>query len=96
MIFNRRGYLDWRVNSTFSSLIPKEKGEKSINDYRRISLLFGIYKLIAKVLAIRFKSLLGVLVSDYQGATIKVRQLQDLGPIANELLDSRRAQKKVG
>lgn len=63
--FFHRGFLDWRLNTFFISLIPKEKGEKTVTDFWLISLLSGIYKLVAKVLANRLKPLLGVLVSDF-------------------------------
>jgi hypothetical protein len=39
------------INSTFIALIPKVHGVKEINDFQPISLVSGIYKIIAKVLA---------------------------------------------
>lgn len=53
LIFNDffcMGYLDWRLNITFISLIPKEKGDKFFMVYRPISVLSGLYKVISKVL----------------------------------------------
>lgn len=86
--FHRNGFLDWRLNTSFISLVPKEKGEKTINDYRPIALLSSVYKIIAKVLTNRLKPLLTSLVSDFQGATVDNHQIQEISVIANELLDS--------
>lgn len=34
--FHNTGYLDWRPNMTFITLMPKIEGEKEIYDYRLI------------------------------------------------------------
>lgn len=60
---HRHAFLDWRLNMTFISLVPKEKGERIINDFRPIALS-GIYKLVVKVLAHRLKLLMDHLVSE--------------------------------
>lgn len=69
--FHGSAYLDWRFNMKFISFIPKEPGASSIGDFRPISLLFGFYKILAKVLANRLKLLLPSLVSEFQGASIE-------------------------
>jgi hypothetical protein len=45
-------------NSTFISLIPKTYKPQSFNDFRPISLCNCIYKIVAKVIAKRIKSIL--------------------------------------
>lgn len=94
--FYRSSYLDWRLNTTFISLIPKEPGASSLNDFRPISLLSGCYKIIAKILANWLKPVLSILVSELQGSSAVGRQIQDLSLIANELLDSRLTLKQGG
>jgi hypothetical protein len=42
-------------NATFVSLIPKKAVAMDIEDFRPISLVGGVYKIISKVLAIRLK-----------------------------------------
>ena len=41
------------INASFISLIPQEVGAQSLKDFRTISLLGGLYKILAKVLANR-------------------------------------------
>lgn len=96
MIIFVNGFLDWRLNTTFISLIPKEQGIIAAKDFRPIALLSGLYKLVAKVLANRLQVHLPSLVSDCQGVALEGRQIQDLSLIANELLDSRLTSKQDG
>ncbi|KAF5206932.1 Transposon tx1 uncharacterized protein [Thalictrum thalictroides] len=87
--FDQTGFLDWRVNTTFITLIPKISGARSIGDFRPISLVGGIYKIITKTLASRLKKVLPSLISPNQSAFIGRRQILDSILVANECLDSR-------
>jgi hypothetical protein len=55
------------------SLTPKKAGAVDFKDFRPISLIGGMYKIISKVLANRLKSELGKVVSHFQTAFIKGR-----------------------
>ncbi|RVW82040.1 hypothetical protein CK203_049062 [Vitis vinifera] len=59
-------------------------GAEDLGDFRPISLLGGLYKLLAKVLANRLKKVLGKVVSEDQNAFMKGRQILDVSLIANE------------
>lgn len=49
--FHGHGTFKKGINATFISLIPKTPGVIKIKDFRPISLITGIYKILAKVLA---------------------------------------------
>ena len=51
------------LNNTFFVLLPKKGETEDLGDFRPISLLRGLYKLLAKVLANRLKKVIGKVVS---------------------------------
>jgi len=57
-------------NVTFVSPIPKKADAVDVKDSRPISLVGGVYKLISKVLANRFKSVFAKIISSSQNAFI--------------------------
>jgi hypothetical protein len=77
------------LNASFIALIPKKVGAVDLKDFRPISLLGVVYKLIAKVSANRSKMVLGKIISETQNAFVKGRQIMDSVLIGNECIDSR-------
>ena len=77
------------LKSTFLLLIPKKEGTEDLRDFRPISLVGSVYKLLAKVLANRLKTVMGEVIFDSQHAFVHGRQILDVVLIANEALDSR-------
>nr|GEV66535.1 RNA-directed DNA polymerase, eukaryota, reverse transcriptase zinc-binding domain protein [Tanacetum cinerariifolium] len=73
-------------NSSFIALIPKTQNEKTVKDFRPISLIRSLYKIIAKILANRLSYVIPDLISDVQSAFISNRQILDGPFILNKLL----------
>ncbi|GKG25585.1 hypothetical protein Tco_0398731, partial [Tanacetum coccineum] len=60
-------------NSSFIALIPKALEPKVVGDYRPISLIGSIYKVVTKILASRLSTVISCLVSDVQTAFLPNR-----------------------
>ncbi|GJY64799.1 RNA-directed DNA polymerase, eukaryota [Tanacetum coccineum] len=73
-------------NTSFITLIPKIQDPKFVSDYRPISLIGCLYKVITKILANRISLIIPDLISDVQSAFLPNRQILDGPFIINELL----------
>ncbi|RVW77606.1 hypothetical protein CK203_043008 [Vitis vinifera] len=76
------------INAYFLVLISKKGGIEDLKDFRPISLVGILYKLLAKVLANRLKKVMGKIVSKSQNTFVEGRQILDASLIANEAIDS--------
>jgi len=85
--FHRNGRLTKGINSTFIALIPKVDSPQRLNDFRPISLVGSMYKILSKVLANRLCSIMGLVISDSHSVFIKGRQILDGILVANEVID---------
>jgi len=61
---------------------------RNVKDYRPLSLIGCIYKLLSKVLASRLGGVIGSHISENQNAFVGGRQIVDTLLIANEPIDS--------
>jgi hypothetical protein len=68
--FHARSKFERSLNATFIALIPKISGAVDLKDFHSISLLSGIYKITAKVLANVLKMALEKIISNSQNAFI--------------------------
>ncbi|GJR98417.1 hypothetical protein Tco_0270591 [Tanacetum coccineum] len=83
-------------NSSFVALIPKVTDAKFVNDYRPISLIGSVYKVVTKIMATRLAMVIESIVSDTQSAFVAKRQILDGPFILNEVFHSVRGVWDVG
>ncbi|GJZ48060.1 RNA-directed DNA polymerase, eukaryota [Tanacetum coccineum] len=81
-------------NSSFIALIPKIPDANVVKDFRPISLIGSLYKIIAKILTNRLVNVLGGLVNEVQSAFVANRQILDGPFIINELFQWCKSKKK--
>lgn len=81
------------ITATFLALIPKKDHPQSLSEYRPISSIGSMYKIVAKLVANRLKSVLGKVISSSQSAFLPGRQILDRVVVVNELLDLAKKRK---
>nr|GEZ00722.1 RNA-directed DNA polymerase, eukaryota [Tanacetum cinerariifolium] len=82
-------------NSSFVALTLKVADAKFVNDFRPISLIGSMYKLVTKILANRLALVIADIVSDTQSAFAANKQILDGPFILNEILHWCKRKKKA-
>lgn len=83
-IFHDHDYFERSFNATFIALIPKNVKASELKDFRPISRIGNLYKIISKILTERLKRVMPKSVDDQQMTFIKGRQIMDAILVANE------------
>ncbi|GKC49890.1 RNA-directed DNA polymerase, eukaryota, reverse transcriptase zinc-binding domain protein [Tanacetum coccineum] len=85
--FETHGRLATGCNASFIVLIPKISDPLDLSDYRPISLIGCMYKVLSKLLSYRLSRVIHKLISPNQTAFLKGRQILDGSLIANEIVN---------
>lgn len=88
-------FLPASTNSTILALVPKFPGASKITDFRPISLLNTLYKVISRLLVVRLKPILVDLIVPNQTAFVKDRLLVENTTLAAELVNGYHRNKGV-
>lgn len=75
--FMRTGYLLKDLNTTWVTLIPKIKDVVDIENFRPISMIGVVYKIISKLLSNRLKPVMNDLIDEAQTTFVSNRQILD-------------------
>ena len=75
-------------NVAYIALIPKIENPTHFKDFRPISMVGCIYKIIAKLMAKRLQRIMGSLIGPLQSSYIEGRQILDGALVAGELIDT--------
>ncbi|GJV48321.1 RNA-directed DNA polymerase, eukaryota [Tanacetum coccineum] len=92
--FHRSNKFPKGCNYSFITLIPKVADLVFIKDYKTISLIGSMYKIIGKLLANRLAKVVGDLISSEQSAFVKGKQIMDGPMILNEILNWCKKEKR--
>ena len=85
--FHANGVFPRGSNASFITLIPKLKDPQNLCEYRPISLIGCVYKIVAKLLANRLKKVMPNIIDEKQSAFISGRHLLHSVLIANEAVE---------
>lgn len=81
-------YLNSRpLDYSYICLIPKKEGAKTANDFRPISLINGVQKIISKALVNRLEGVLKDVICPSQTAFLKNRSILDFFVTASEIVN---------
>lgn len=92
--FYESGKLVRGFNPSFVTLIPKVENPVQLKDYRPISLISSMYKILAKLLARRLSPVLQKVISESQSAFLPSRNIADGILISNEAIDEAQSQHR--
>lgn len=84
------------INTTWVTLIPKSEQAENISEFRPISVIGCIYKIIAKLIASRLKPVIGEIISETQTGFIENRYILDGVLTANESVVWMKNKRKKG
>jgi len=81
-------------NASFLCLIPIVENPQQLGEFRPISLVGFLYKIISKVLSLRLKKVISKVFDVRQSAFLEGRGLLDTVLVANEVLEEYKRKRK--
>jgi len=93
-LFHTTGSLPKGCNTSFIALIPKVRDLSSLDQFKPISLVGVIYKIITNVFSSRMKKIMPLVIDECQSAFICDRGLLDSVVMANEFLEDIKRNRK--
>ena len=94
--FLKIGWLPKGINTTYVTLLPKIIDPTEFKDFQLISMIHGIYKIIAKILTSKLKTVMQDIISINQIAFIADRNITNGFIIANDLVSNLKKWKAAG
>ena len=91
--FFHYGSLLKAFHQTFITLIPKIPNPEEVSHFRPISLCNVLYKIISRVIVNRLKPIMDSIITPFQNAFIKGRNISDNILLAHEIIDVVRKKK---
>jgi len=92
--FANRGSWPRGSNASFICLVPKIDNLQQLRDFRPISLVGYLYKIVSKVLFLRLNKVISKLIDMRQYAFLERKGLLDSVLVANEVLEEVKQRKK--
>jgi len=94
--FHSNGVIPKGYNSSFITLIPKLEDPQNLGEFRPISLVGCMYKILTKVLARKVKKVLHNVIDGKQSAFLEERNILQSLLVENETMDEVKRFKKKG
>ncbi|XP_071715114.1 uncharacterized protein [Rutidosis leptorrhynchoides] len=94
--FWEKGEFSRGCNASFVTLVPKRCNPTELGDFRPISLISSYYKIIAKILSNRLKTIIPRIIGVEQRAFVKGRYILDGALIVNESVEFLKVDRRRG